>query len=108
MDANEYQHKAMRTAPQIAAIERLTNAALGLAGEAGEFADAVKKARYQGHDLDAAALSNELGDCLWYAALACEALGLHLGDVLQGNVAKLERRYPDGFSTERSRNRDVS
>jgi NTP pyrophosphatase (non-canonical NTP hydrolase) len=107
MDTNEYQHKALRTAPTIAAIERLTNAALGLSGEAGEFADAIKKARYQGHDLDAVALSNELGDVAWYLALACDALGLSLGDVLQANIDKLQRRYPDGFSAERSRNRDA-
>jgi NTP pyrophosphatase (non-canonical NTP hydrolase) len=102
MDANEYQALALRTAPNIAAIERLTNAALGLSGEAGEFADAVKKARYQGHDLDVANLANELGDIAWYVALACESLGLSLGDVMHGNIEKLQRRYPDGFSTAAS------
>jgi NTP pyrophosphatase (non-canonical NTP hydrolase) len=105
MNANEYQALALRTAPNIAAIERLPTAALGLAGETGEFADAVKKAKYQGHDLDVADLANELGDIAWYVALACEALGLNLGDVLYENIEKLQRRYPDGFSAERSRNR---
>jgi NTP pyrophosphatase (non-canonical NTP hydrolase) len=107
MDANEYQHKALRTAPQIAAIERLTNAALGLCGEAGEFADTLKKARYQGHDLDRLEAMNELGDVMWYVALACEALDLHMGDVMEGNLTKLAKRYPDGFSAERSRNREA-
>jgi NTP pyrophosphatase (non-canonical NTP hydrolase) len=106
MQANEYQRRAMRTAPQITDAERLVNAALGLAGEAGEFADSVKKARYQGHDLNALELANELGDVLWYVALACAALGFDMSDVMDGNLRKLRQRYPDGFDAERSRNRE--
>jgi len=106
MRASEYQRRAMRTAPQITDAERLVNAALGLSGEAGEFADSVKKARYQGHSLDVAALANELGDVLWYVALACAALGFDMADVMDGNLRKLRQRYPDGFDAERSRNRE--
>ena len=106
MQASKYQRLAMRTAPQIAAIERLTNAALGLAGEAGEFADSVKKSRYQGHDLNALELANELGDVLWYVALACQALNLDMSEVMGRNLYKLDVRYPDGFDPERSRNRE--
>jgi NTP pyrophosphatase (non-canonical NTP hydrolase) len=39
---------------------------------------------------------------LWYAALACDALGLSMGEVMAENIDKLRRRYPDGFSSERS------
>lgn len=106
MDANDYQRLALRTeAPGRAQAERLLNAALGLAGEAGECADLLKKARFHGHPLDEAALRNELGDVLWYVALACDALGLGLGDVMAENIEKLRRRYPEGFSAERSLNR---
>jgi NTP pyrophosphatase (non-canonical NTP hydrolase) len=107
MDANEYQRLALRTAsPGQDQRERLTVAALGLCGEAGEFADAVKKWRYHAHPLDEAELGKELGDVLWYAALACDALGLQLGDVMAANIEKLHRRYPDGFSGERSLHRE--
>jgi len=44
MNADQYQQLALRTlAAGLDARERLINAALGLSGEAGEFADTVKK-----------------------------------------------------------------
>lgn len=107
MDADEYQRLALRTeAPGRPRAERLLNAALGLCGEAGEVADTIKKWQFHGHALDEAGLRKELGDVLWYVALACDALGLQMGDVMAENIEKLRRRYPDGFSAERSINRD--
>jgi NTP pyrophosphatase (non-canonical NTP hydrolase) len=105
MDANTYQELALRTAAALDARQRLLNAALGLCGEAGEFADTLKKAEFHGHELNTAELQKELGDVLWYAALACNALGVQMGDVMEANIAKLRQRYPEGFSAERSRNR---
>ncbi len=99
---NEYQDDAMRTAGQ----GDLVCAALGLAGESGEFADAVKKYRYHGHQLDYAHLIEEVGDVLWYCALAARELGVTLEDVANENVLKLERRYPTGFDAQRSIYRD--
>jgi NTP pyrophosphatase (non-canonical NTP hydrolase) len=98
---NEYQDDAMRTAGQ----SDLVCAALGLAGESGEFADAIKKFRYHGHQLDYAHLIEEVGDVLWYCALAARELGVTLEDVANENNLKLQRRYPDGFETKRSVNR---
>ena len=107
MDANDYQRLALRTAtPGQSQRDRLIVAALGLAGESGEFVDAIKKWGYHQHPLDEAELRKELGDVLWYVALACDALGLQLGDVMAENIEKLRRRYPDGFSGERSLNRE--
>ncbi|MCU0495702.1 MAG: nucleoside triphosphate pyrophosphohydrolase family protein [Chloroflexaceae bacterium] len=107
MHANDYQQAALRTAtPGQEASERLLAAALGLCGEAGEFADSLKKARFQGHPLDTAHLAEELGDLLWYAALACDALNLNIAEVMEQNIAKLQRRYPEGFSSERSQQRE--
>jgi NTP pyrophosphatase (non-canonical NTP hydrolase) len=47
---------------------------------------------------DTMALVSELGDILWYLALAAEALGVSLDQIAKHNVAKLQRRYPDGFA----------
>lgn len=106
MDANEYQKAAMRTTPQRPPTIHLLNAALGLCGEGGEVAEHVKKYHFHDHPLDKAALRKELGDVLWYVALACDALELQLGDVMAENIDKLRRRYPEGFDPDKSRNRE--
>jgi len=107
MNATVYQARAMGfmnpDVPENGPAELLVNAALGLCGEAGEFADLVKKHRHQGHPLDRERLSRELGDIAWYLAAGCLALDLDLSAVLRANLAKLEARYPGGtFSTAAS------
>lgn len=97
MNATDYQRLAMRTAPDIPATDMLINAALGLAGEAGEVAEIVKKAMYHGRWLGVDHLRRELGDVLWYVALACTACSFDMGDVMQANIDKLRERWPDGF-----------
>ena len=77
----------------------------GLTGEAGEVAELIKKHLYHATPLDQDALVKELGDCLWYVAAFANVLGLSLDDVAERNIEKLRRRYPEGFDTERSRNR---
>jgi NTP pyrophosphatase (non-canonical NTP hydrolase) len=106
MQFDEYQDLAGRTSPpDRPALEKLTNGALGLGGEAGEVVEIVKKHRYHGHALDADAVAKELGDVLWYVAEICTATGLSMGDVARKNVDKLRDRYPEGFSENRSRER---
>ena len=103
---DEYQSLAARTAGAGGAGDRrIIIAALGLAGEAGEFANMVKKMTAHGHEISPETLADELGDILWYAAEAASAIGLSLGDIAQTNVDKLRKRYPEGFSQERSINR---
>ena len=106
MNFDDYQSLAGRTSPAgRVALDRLTNGGLGLAGEAGEVVELVKKHRYHGHELDAAAMTKELGDVLWYVAELCTASGLSMGEVAGQNIEKLRRRYPAGFSAARSRSR---
>ena len=105
---NDYQRAALRTASGMNYEHHgmLMNGALGLCGEAGEVADLIKKATFQGHELDKEKLIEELGDVAWYLAIAAEALGVTLGEVLERNVKKLEARYPEGFDKARSINRE--
>ena len=104
---NQYQKYAARTAGAGGNGERrLIIAALGLAGEAGEFANMVKKLTAHGHEISPHELADELGDVLWYLSEAATAVGLQLGDLAQQNVEKLRKRYPEGFSEERSKNRE--
>lgn len=79
--------------------------ALGLAGEAGEVCDLLKKHWGHGHDLDREKLKKELGDVLWYVAALAAQFGLTLEEVAASNVCKLRARYPQGFSPEASRAR---
>lgn len=110
-DFDEYQRLALRTAsPEglASTSTMLNNAALGLAGESGEIADHVKKVMFHGHPLDDATrdkIAKEIGDILWYCAMAAQGIGLGLGEIAGMNVEKLRKRYPDGFSAEQSLNR---
>lgn len=106
MHADMYHDLAMRTRSEDQTLQqRLTNAALGLTGEAGEVADLLKKHLFHGHDLEHGKLISELGDVLWYVTQACDALGVPLSLIMEVNIEKLKRRYPEGFSAAASKNR---
>ena len=79
--------------------------ALGLAGEAGEVADIIKKALLHQHGLTTESLSavyEELGDVLWYATALCIKLGFSLEMVMEANIRKVDKRYPKGYSSKSS------
>ena len=102
---DHYARQAKRTAPELDKYEKLTNAALGLCGEAGEFAGLIKKFNYQGHDLDEYHLARELGDILWYIAQAADGISTKLSIIAHRNIEKLKVRYPEGFDEQHSRER---
>ena len=93
-------------------INRLTTAAVGISAEGGEFMEIVKKMVFQGKPWNAdnrEHLIIELGDVLWYVAQACMALDVSFDEVLETNVKKLEKRYPEGtFDIYFSENRSVN
>jgi NTP pyrophosphatase (non-canonical NTP hydrolase) len=90
-------------------IARLDTAAAGLSAESGEFAEIVKKLKFQGkpwNDANKEHLVKELGDIMWYAAQACLALDVTMDHVLYVNSLKLAARYSEGsFSIEESETR---
>lgn len=72
--------------------------ALGLAGEAGEVADKVKKI-YRDDRTDAkflAEIAKEIGDVMWYCAVLAEDLGFSLQQVAEMNIYKLQSRKSAG------------
>jgi NTP pyrophosphatase (non-canonical NTP hydrolase) len=105
--ADDYQAACLRTSNGYKQTrnERLQNNVLGLCGESGEIADHVKKALHHGHGLDRDQLIEECGDLLWYVVATLDTIDCTLAEAMQRNIAKLRKRYPDGFSPEASINR---
>lgn len=106
MRINEYQVEALRTASGMnKELPMSLNGVMGLAGESGECVDMMKKHLFQGHPLDKEHMAKELGDVAWYLAVTAHAIGYDLETVLQMNVDKLRKRYPNGFEAEKSLHR---
>ena len=106
MTVADYQKQAMSILnPALSRKDALINGVMGLCGEAGEAIEIVKKHLYQGHDLDRKALAEELGDIAWYLAETAYGLEIPLEEIFRGNTEKLRKRYPEGFTPEKSVNR---
>lgn len=96
----DYQTDSRRTATYPDAGANIVYPTLGLAGEAGEVAEKVKKLiRDDGgvmSDERRAALAAELGDVLWYVAQVATEAGLQLDAIAQANLDKLASRAARG------------
>jgi NTP pyrophosphatase (non-canonical NTP hydrolase) len=98
-DFNSYQRSASKTAiyPD---EHRILYPALGLAGEAGEVANKVKKLVRDGPDNRPDTwredIASEIGDVLWYCAALATDLNLTLGMIAGQNEAKLAARKKAG------------
>ena len=104
----DYQTAAGRTMDYMLSTNgRLLEGLVGVNSEAGEALDIWKKYEFHKHDLDKKAIALELGDVLWYLTEAAGALGYSLEDIMKMNIEKLNKRYPEGFDPERSKNREV-
>ena len=86
---------------------RILHAAQGLATEAGEIMDAVKKHIFYGKPLDEVNLKEEMGDVDWYQSILCDALGTTMKEIEEANIKKLATRYGDKFSEDRAILRDL-
>ena len=104
---NAYQEDAKRTMGYRKLDPfNLAVAGLGITGEAGEVADYIKKVVSHGHELDPKKLMSELGDTMWYISLLATLLEVSLEDIAKQNIDKLRARYPRGFESARSVNRE--
>ena len=94
MTFEEYQIEAEKTAIYPKEHE-IVYPALGLAGEAGEVANKVKKI-LRDKNFDRNGIADELGDCLWYIAALCRDLNIEMSEVAKGNLKKLKDRQNRG------------
>ena len=120
MTGKEYQELAMRTNDgkceerlqskidnnMTVDISEVICACLGLSGEVGELVDMVKKFVFHKTPMDNSHFIKEIGDIMWYIALLCNACDYNLDDILEMNIDKLKKRYPDGFDTYRANHRE--
>jgi NTP pyrophosphatase (non-canonical NTP hydrolase) len=97
MNFEDYQSEASQTALYPRRMSNLEYPTLGLAGEAGEVANIVKKIqRDHGgvlNDETRGKLKDELGDVLWYISACADELGLTLQEIAEYNVNKLAKRH---------------
>jgi NTP pyrophosphatase (non-canonical NTP hydrolase) len=101
MKMKQYQDLSARTL-NASNNEGLILGALGLAGEAGEVVEPIKKHLFHGDHLPVPQIAEELGDVLWYVAALATTLGLSLDDIAQQNIDKLMKRRPPRVKGETS------
>lgn len=77
----------------------LGNASSGLAGEAGEVLENIKKFLYHDIPLDMVKVKKELGDARYYLTWLEILLGFTAEETQEGNAQKLRERYPEGFTS---------
>lgn len=97
MNFEDYQSEASQTALYPRRMSNLDYPTLGLAGEAGEVANIVKKIQRDNDgvitDEIRGKLKDELGDVLWYISACADELGLTLNEIAEFNVNKLAKRH---------------
>ena len=118
MNTKEYIQNAVKTESrdfdaigarlQSVQNQRLLHAGIGLATEAGEFLDALKKHVFYGKELDTVNLREEMGDVFWYCAIIADELNVDFAEVMERNIAKLKARYGEKFTEERANTRDLN
>lgn len=109
MNFEEYQRKSRETALYPNAGKNFVYPTLGLAGEAGEVADKLKKTIRDDDGVlteeKRREVGKELGDVLWYAAQIASELDLSLDEVAQQNLDKLFSRKERGVISGSGDNR---
>lgn len=74
----------------------LIHYAMGIAGEAGELLDSIKKSVIYRKDIDLDNIVEELGDLEFFIEALRQALDISRAETLTHNIAKLSIRYPSG------------
>lgn len=100
LSLKQYQELCKNTAKKFdSPATEIMTWGLGVAGEAGDVASCIKKTYAHQND-QTAGIKENVGDTLWYLAQICNFFNWDLQEVMQENVAKLSRRYPQGFTEQ--------
>lgn len=85
---------------------RLIHGLIGVMTEAGELGE-VLNAYIEDGKIDPVNIQEECFDVNWYQAIIHDALHLVWDDTLSMGVKKLEKRFPEKFSTDNAINRNT-
>ena len=99
MDLKEYQKLCKVTAKKFEdKNEELTAWGLGVAGEGGDVASCIKKLIFHKNEGIRDGIKENIGDLMWYSAMVCNVLEWDFQELLQENIEKLKKRFPEGFT----------
>lgn len=100
MNFKDYQLQSRKTALYPNQGNNYIYPTLGIAGEAGEVAEKIKKVIRDDKGIISAEkkeeIKKELGDVLWYISQLSSELGIELEDVAKANIEKLLSRLERG------------
>ena len=108
-EMNQYQKDTARTLnPNMTEKELLTMLGWGIHDESGEVIDHLKKRLFHHHPKESMrdAVCKEIGDLMWYVVRTAAYFGIDMSEIPPANIEKLRKRYPEGFSPERSIHRE--
>lgn len=102
MTSTEYIQAVIRTEATLHAkgMQRIDHATIGICSEAGELADAYKRAQFYDQIYDRINAKEELGDLCWYMSIIMDVLDCTWEEIWEANIAKLKKRYPEQFTKE--------
>jgi hypothetical protein len=83
------------------------DAVKAMVGAAADALDVVKRGLFYGIDLDEVKFGSHFGTLLEAVQLIAKKSGWTLNDLKEANIAKLSKRYPEKFTSEKAVNRDT-
>lgn len=116
MTPQEYINNAICTKSPVSAIPTELNtpigfdilhSVLGMQTESAELTDTLKKSIFYGKPIDWVNCDEEVGDLLWYIAIYLNARGQTFENIMEQNIAKLQKRFPNKFTSFDAQHRDL-
>lgn len=110
MTLKEYQTHTTRTnAPLENSYRDMTalHMLMGMMTEVGELTDQFKKNLAYGKDIDWVNVKEEIGDLMWYISEFANHYNYDLEEILETNISKLQKRFPEKFTSEDAINRNL-
>lgn len=101
MELKEYQKLTKTTAKKHDNKElALSNWALGIIGEAGDISSCIKKVVFHKNEAVKEGIKENIGDLMWYLSTLCNEFDWELQEILNENIEKLKKRFPQGFTNK--------